>query len=167
MSETAEQWISIIEKRANGQDNFDALFRHYRSEGNTSHRVTTVYRLRETLHYKSEHALSFNTLLDRMQTIFNVFYDEEEPMDDSTQVRELFRRVQHPQLQGTVKSLELRADLDGITYSEGLIISNPPYPRYHSTSFPKRFPEFSPVKSTMGVIKMAVATRVKVDSTLA
>ena len=39
-------------------------------------------------------------------------------MADSTQVRELFRKVQDPQLQDTVKSLEVRAYLDGITYLE-------------------------------------------------
>ena len=39
-------------------------------------------------------------------------------MDNSTQVRELFRRVQHLQLQDTVTALEVRADLDVITYSE-------------------------------------------------
>ena len=167
VTETAEQWIRGTKKRVNGRDDFYDLLRHYSGEGNVRCRVATVDHLRETLHYKSDRALSFNMFLDRMQKIINIFRNGEEIMADSTQVRELFRRVQHPQLQGTVKSLELRADLDGITYSEGLIISNPPYPRYHSTSFPKRFPEFSPVKSTMGVIKMAVATRVKVDSTLA
>ena len=167
VTETAEQWIRGTKKRVNGRDDFYDLLRHYSGEGNVRCRVATVDHLRETLHYKSDRALSFNMFLDRMQKIINIFRNGEEIMADSTQVRELFRRFQHPQLQGTVKSLELRADLDGITYSEGLIISNPPYPRYHSTSFPKRFPEFSPVKSTMGVIKMAVATRVKVDSTLA
>ena len=39
-------------------------------------------------------------------------------MDDSTQGRELLRKVQYPQLQDIVKALEFRADLDGITYSE-------------------------------------------------
>ena len=39
-------------------------------------------------------------------------------MSDSTQVRKLFRRVQHPQLQDTVKALEFRSYLDGIKYSE-------------------------------------------------
>ena len=34
VAETTEQWISSIEKRANGRDNFDALHRHYSSEGN-------------------------------------------------------------------------------------------------------------------------------------
>ena len=50
--------------------------------------------------------------------MFKIFHDEEEPMNNSTQVRELFRRVQHLQLQDTVKALEVRDDLDEITYSE-------------------------------------------------
>ena len=37
-------------------------------------------------------------------------------MADSTHIRGLFRRVQHPQLQDTVKGLEVRDDLDRITY---------------------------------------------------
>ena len=62
--------------------------------------------------------MSFNTFLDRMQKMFNIFCDEGEQMADSTQVRELFRRVQHQQLQDTVKALEVKDELDGITYSE-------------------------------------------------
>ena len=53
-----------------------------------------------------------------MQKMFNIFCDEGEQMADSTQVRELFRRVQHQQLQDTVKALEVKDELDGITYSE-------------------------------------------------
>ena len=33
-------------------------------------------------------------------------------------LHELFRKVQHPQLQDMVKAIEVRDDLDGITYSE-------------------------------------------------
>ena len=58
--------------------------------------------------------LSFNTFLERMQKMFNIFRDEKENMADSTQVCELFRGVQHPQLQDTFKALEVRSDLDGI-----------------------------------------------------
>ena len=50
--------------------------------------------------------------------MLNIFRDEEEPISDSTQICELFRRVQHPQLQYKVKALEVRSDLDGITYLE-------------------------------------------------
>ena len=39
-------------------------------------------------------------------------------MADITQVRKLFQRIQHPQLQDTVKVVEVRAELDGTPYSE-------------------------------------------------
>ena len=62
--------------------------------------------------------LYFNTFLYRMKKILIIFRDEGEPMADNTQVRELFRRVQHHQLQDKFKALDVRAELDGITYSE-------------------------------------------------
>ena len=55
-------------------------------------------------------------------------------MTNSTKLRELFRRVQHPQLQDTVKVIEVRAELDGITYSEAanhIISAVSKIPKYH------------------------------------
>ena len=74
--ETAEQWISSIEKHANSQDDFDALCRHYSGEVNVSRHVTIADRLREKLHYKSKRVMSFNTFLYRMHKIFNIFHYE-------------------------------------------------------------------------------------------
>ena len=51
--ETAEQWIISIEKRTNGQDEFDALCRHYSGGGNISRRIAAADRLREKLYYNS------------------------------------------------------------------------------------------------------------------
>ena len=39
-------------------------------------------------------------------------------MADSMQVRDILRKVQQPQIQDTVKAIEVRADLKGIKYSE-------------------------------------------------
>ena len=75
-----------------------------------------------------------------MQRMFNIFCNEGEPMADSTQVHELFRRVQHPYRKDTVKDLEVRADLDGITYLEAAnhltdAVSNiPEYQLYRNVS---------------------------------
>ena len=102
----------------NGWEDSDALFRHYSGEGNVRHHVVTAYSLQEKLHYKSKRSLSFNTFLDKMQKMFTIFRDEGKQMSDITQVRKLFRRVQHPQLQDTVKALEVRSDLDDIKYLE-------------------------------------------------
>ena len=81
LAETAEQWITSIEKRTNGQDNFDALRLHYSGEGIVSRRVAVVDCLQGTLDYNSERALSLNTFLDRLQKMFNIFRDEGEQMD--------------------------------------------------------------------------------------
>ena len=118
MAETAEQCISSTDKSVNGWDGFDALFRHCSGEGNGSRRIATADRLRETLHYKSENLMSLKIFLDRMQKMFNIFQNKGGLMADITQVREIFSRVQHPQLQYTVKALEVRSDLDGIKYSK-------------------------------------------------
>ena len=53
-----------------------------------------------------------------MHKMFGIFRNEGEPMANNTQVCKLFRRIQHPQLQYTVKAIEFRADIDGIAYSE-------------------------------------------------
>ena len=76
MAETAQQWISSIEKCTNIRDDFDALRRHYSGEGNSSRRVATAGRLQEMPHYKSNFAMMFNTFLDRMQKMFNIFRDK-------------------------------------------------------------------------------------------
>ena len=49
--------------------------------------------------------LSFITFLDKTHKLFNIFHDNGVQMSDRTQVRKLFRRVQHPQLQDMVKAL--------------------------------------------------------------
>ena len=63
-------------------------------------------------------------------------------MADSTQVSELFRRVQHPQLQYMVKALEVRADLDVIKYSEAT---------NHLTAAVSNIPEYQFSQKVAGV----------------
>ena len=118
VAETAELWISSIENCTNVRDKFDALCRHCSGEVNVRSRVVTAYPLQDTFYYKSERVLSFNTFLDSMQKMFNIFRNEGGAMANSTQVCELFRSVQRLQLYDTVKDLEVRYGLDGITHSE-------------------------------------------------
>ena len=53
VDETAKQCISSIEKNANVQDKFYALYPHYSSKGNVIRQVATAYRLQEMFNYKS------------------------------------------------------------------------------------------------------------------
>ena len=50
---------------------------------------------------------AFNIFLDRMQKMFNIYEEEGEEFTENAKLRELFKRVQHPQLQDTVKALKV------------------------------------------------------------
>ena len=74
--------------------------------------------------------------------MFNIFRYEGVPMTVSTQVHKLFSRFQHPQLQDTVKALEVRADLDGITYSEA---------DFHLTAAVSKIPDYQLPQNVSGI----------------
>ena len=84
-----------------------ALHNHYQGEGNASRHIATTEKLKETLHYKSERSLTFTAFLDRMQKMFNIFQEEGEELSENAKLRELFKWVQHLQLQDTVKALKV------------------------------------------------------------
>ena len=133
VAESAEQWIKDLTPRVNERCNMEALCNHYGGEGNASRRIATAEKLRESLHYKSECSLPFSTFLDRMQKMFNIFKEEGEQLTENAKVKELFKHVQHMQLQDTVKALRVRYDLDGITNTEAV---------NHLTAALSELPEF-------------------------
>ena len=49
--------------------------------------------------------------------MFNIYEEEGEPFNKKAKVRELFKRVQHRDLQDTVKVLKVKFDLEGLTYT--------------------------------------------------
>jgi hypothetical protein len=112
-AETAEQWIKPLAKKQNGRADMIALRNHYSGEGNTSRRIATAEKLRETLHYKNERALPFSTFLDKLQKMFNIFEEENEEITEPAKVRMLLQKVQHPQLQTSVDALRVRSAIDG------------------------------------------------------
>ena len=118
MAESAEQWIHPLAPRGNRRDDVLELRRHYEGEGNQSRRIASADKYRETLHYKSEHAMPWETFLDRMQKMFNIYKEEGEEMTENAKLRELFKRTKHPQLIESGKALEVRYDMDGLTYTQ-------------------------------------------------
>ena len=50
--------------------------------------------------------------------MFNIFEEEGEQLTENAKVSELFKHVQHTQLQAIVKALRVRYDHDGIIYTE-------------------------------------------------
>ena len=117
-AESAEQWIRPLALRGNGRDDVLELHHHYEGEGNQSRRITSADKYRETLHYKSERAMPWETFLDRMQKMFNIYKEEGEEMTKNTKLRELFKRTKPPQLVESVMALKVRYDMDGLTYTQ-------------------------------------------------
>ena len=136
VAETAEQWIKNLEPHASGRRDMLALREHYGGEGNASRRIATTEWMREGLHYKNKRSLVFSIFLDRMQKMFNIYEEEGEEFTENAKLRKLFKRVQHLQLQDTVKALKVCFDMEGITYTQAvnhLTAAVSELPEYHLT----------------------------------
>jgi hypothetical protein len=117
-AETAEQWDRPHLKAQNGRLDMKALRDNYTGEGNTSRRIAVAERLCESLHYKNEKSMQFLSFLAKMQTMFNIFEEENEIMSEQAKVRILLKRVEHPELRSAVSALRIRATMDGLSFTE-------------------------------------------------
>jgi hypothetical protein len=84
-----------------------ALRNHYSGEANTSRRIAVAKKTRDTLHYKSERAMSFSSFLDKLQKMFNIFDEEGEAISKTAKVCLLLKKVEHPQLQDAIGALRV------------------------------------------------------------
>ena len=50
-------------------------------------------RLRESLHYRNERAMSFEVFLSKVQRMFNIFESQKEPMTEDAKVRFLLKKM--------------------------------------------------------------------------
>ena len=117
-AESAMQWIQPLAPRGNGQDDVLELCCHYEGKGNQSRRIASADKYHETLHYKSECSIPWEMFLDRMQKMFNLYKEEGEEMTENAKPQELFKCTKHTQLIESVKALEVRYDMDGLTYTQ-------------------------------------------------
>ena len=137
-----------------------ALREHYSGEGNASRHIATAERMREGLHYKNERSLAFSIFLDRMQKMFNIYEEEGEEFTENAKLHELFKWVQHPQLQDTVKALKVRFDMEGFTYTQAanhLTAAVSELPEYHLT---RKVSASSSKYQGFGEVEVAVTTAV-------
>ena len=99
-------WVKDTLKYADGRRSMKALREHFSGEGNATRNISEADRLKESLHYKSERVMTFETFLTQMKKMFNIYEKEGEPMLDSAKVRFLYKSVQHPGLQAAFESLK-------------------------------------------------------------
>ena len=83
-----------------------ALRDHFSDEGSASRNISEADRLKESLHYKSERSLTFETFQTQCQKMYTIYDKEAEPMTDDAKLRFLFKRVQHPGLQQAIEALK-------------------------------------------------------------
>lgn len=102
----------VQQEEKNGRLDMKALRAHYRGEGNQSRRIGEAERLRNTLHYKSEGALSFSIFVSKCQHMFNLFEQADEPYTDAMKLRFLTEKVQNIALQPTIEAIKSSVALD-------------------------------------------------------
>lgn len=98
-------WIKATLKYSDGRKSLKALRTHFAGEGNATRNMAEATRLRDTLHYKNERAMSFEIFLTKCQKMYNIFEKEKEPMTDAAKVRFLFQKVEHTSLKGAIEAL--------------------------------------------------------------
>ena len=99
-------WIKSTLRQSNGRVSMKALRDHFTGEGNATRNMAEADRLQESLHYKSERSMTFETFLTQCQKMYNIFEKEGEPMSDEAKVRFLYKKVQHPGLRNCIEALK-------------------------------------------------------------
>ena len=114
----SNDWIKTTTRHSDGRRSMQALRAHFAGEGNQSRNISEAARLKESLHYKSERAMAFETFLTQCQKMFNIYDKEGEPMPEEARVRFLFKSVQHKDLQFAISALKARMITEIVTYTQ-------------------------------------------------
>ena len=117
LGEQAEEWIRDDKNKQNGRVDFNNLRLHFEGEGNVSRRITQAEAIYKTLHYKQERSMKFSTFLGRMQVMFQIYKQENEEFQESAKIRFLLDRVQAPNLQAAITSLQFQHTMGTLTYA--------------------------------------------------
>ena len=111
-------WIKNTLRFSDGRRSMKALRAHFAGEGNATRNMAEADRLKESLHYKGERSMAFETFLTQCQKMYNIYEKEGEPMTDEAKVRFLYKKVQHAGLRGTIDALKAQQTAGAIiTYT--------------------------------------------------
>ena len=116
--EPSGDWIKTTTRHSDGRRSMQALRDHFSGEGNQSRNISEADRLKESLHYKSERAMAFETFLTQCQKMFNIYDKEGEPMPEEARIRFLFKSTQHKDLQFAIAALKARMITEVVTYTQ-------------------------------------------------
>ena len=127
-------WVKNTLRYSDGRRSMKALRDHFAGEGNATRSLAEAERLKDTLHYKSERAMPFETFLTNCQKMFFIFDKEGEPLTEEAQIRFLFKSIHHADLQATVEALKAQriggADLSYVQCANHLATAVSELPEY-------------------------------------
>ena len=111
-------WIKGTLRYSDGRRSMKALRNHFSGEGNASRRIAEADRLKDSLHYKNERAMNFETFLTQCQKMYNIYEKQDEPMAEDAKLRFLFQRIQHPDLKHAIEALKVRLATETLSYTQ-------------------------------------------------
>ena len=83
--------------------------------------MATVDRMRATLHYKSERALSFMSFLQKLQYMFQLCAEQGEPLSNQAKIRELLAKCQSCQfMTNAIATLKFESQKGNLTFQAAI-----------------------------------------------
>ena len=104
--QNSENWIKKVARFRDGRRTMQALRDHFSGEGNVTRRIAEAERIRDTLQYKNERNLTFETYLTKCEKMYNIFENHDEKMEEDAKIRFLFKNIQHSGLEADIAALK-------------------------------------------------------------
>ena len=104
----SENWIKAINRHKDGRRSMTALRNHFSGEGNVTRRIAEADRYKDTLHYKNERSLPFETFLTKCEKMYNIYAQHKEPMKEEAKIRFLLKKVQHSGLASAIEAMKAK-----------------------------------------------------------
>ena len=102
----SENWIKSVARHRNGKRSMKALCDQFSGEGNDTRRISEAERIRDTLVYKNERSLTFETFLTKCEKMYNIFETHGEMMEEDAKIRFIFKNIQHSGLGPDIAALK-------------------------------------------------------------
>lgn len=118
--EHSENWIKKVTRFRNGRRTMQALRDHFSGEGNVTRRIAEAERIRDTLQYKNERNLTFETYLTKCEKMYNIFEVHGEKMEEDAKIRFMMKNIQHSGMDADIAAMKATittSPVGSITYS--------------------------------------------------
>jgi len=101
----SHQFIKKKKKENNGRVDYLLLANHYGGAGNNEVRLKKAQQIKDTLHYKNEKVMKFNTFLAKVEEMCNIFDDVGQSMWPDAKLTFLLDRVQNSEMSADISTL--------------------------------------------------------------